>query len=326
MLLISIGKSSNISISSNQDSVYAEINQEVIEVNYQKVRIDFRSIDEIHVVEELEIKNLENDSISEMEFWPSLNLDFRNILVTDEGYSPITSVPHEITKSITIYFDQVINTNQSFTFIVDYYLDISLDPSGHKPPYYYNFQYFPVLTYFTHEYNVELGLPTNSWLHEDEIIQQSFFPINGTYDPSGGRIFIYWSFINVNPETYFFIEVYFDEPGDPSNPLWLYIVGPLFGIALGAFSVYWWMKKKETKVMKEVGKVFLTEDQKLILNLIIESEGKITQKELINRTGFTKSKISRNLTPLENNELISKERWGREYKVFITDRGRKVIE
>ena len=302
------------------------LNQNDIIVTYQDVRIDFRSLDEIHVVEELEIKNLQNESISELEFWPSLDINFRNIEVVDEEYAPVNSIQNEFTRSITIYFDQQIDTNQSFIIRVNYYLDVTLDKIGKKSPYYYYFQFSPKIVYYTQEYNVTLGLPKNSWLHEDDIIHNPFLPINATYDSSGTRIFLYWAFSNIEPSTDFVISVWFDEPLDSKNPLWPYIVGPLGGIILGAAGVYWWMKRKEEEVMKEVGNIFLTQDQKLMLNLIVKSEGKITQKELIEKTGFTKSKISRNLTPLENNELISKERWGREYRVFITERGKKVIE
>jgi hypothetical protein len=325
--VISLGITScSFTLSDNQKNEFSIDQTEEIEVIKQDVRIDFASIDEIYVIEWLTIKNIQNVSITELVFWPSLNKDFRNINVEDEDSSPITSIPDYFERSITIHFDQTINTNQSFIFRVDYYCDISLDPIGPKKPYYYHFQISPKLTYFTHEYVIEIRLPKNSWLHEGDDIPFPYFPENGTYYTSGSRIYINWSFRDLEPDSSFPIFVWFDEPPDPSSPIWPYIIGPLFGIILGAAGVYWWMKKKETLVMKEVGKIFLTEDQKLLLNLIIESEGKITQKELIQKTGFTKSKISRNLTPLESNELITKERWGREYKVYITERGRKVIE
>ena len=326
VLVLSITNSVTIAAHLDTNANVLSSNQNAIIVTYQDVRIDFRSLDEIHVVEELEIKNLQNESISELEFWPSLDINFRNIEVVDEEYAPVNSIQNEFTRSITIYFDQQIDTNQSFIIRVDYYLDVTLDKIGKKSPYYCYFQFSPKIVYYTQEYNVTIGLPKNSWLHEDDIIHNPFHPINATYDSSGTRIFLYWAFSNIEPSTDFVISVWFDEPLDSNNPLWAYIVGPLGGTILGAAGVYWFMKRKKEKVMKEVGNLFLTQDQKLILNLIIESEGKITQKELIEKTGFTKSKISRNLTPLENNELISKERWGREYSVFITDRGKKVIE
>ena len=325
LLLLSSSKSSNVSAAVENNSHDNNINQSDIEVTSQYVIIDFRSLDVIHVKEEIEFKNLQNTSITELDFWPSVNLNYENINAVDAAYDPISLIQNEYEDFVTLYFDSDIVTNQSFLIRVDYYLDISLDPNGKKSPYHYYFQYSPVLKYFTHEYKLDIGLLKNSWLYEDDIIQTSFFPTNGSYDSSGSRLFLYWTFNNIQPDSEFLIYIWF-QPIDANNPVWPYILGLLGGVFLGAVSVYWWMKRREAKVMQEVGKIFLNEDQKTLLNLIIQAEGYITQKQLIEKTGFSKSKISRNLTPLEHNELITKERWGREYKVFITDKGRKVIE
>jgi predicted transcriptional regulator len=325
LLLLSSSKTSNISATVENNQHDYITNQNDIEITSQYVIIDFRGLDVIHVKEEIEFKNLQNTSITELDFWPSVNLNFENINAVDAAYDPISLVQNEYEDYVTLYFDSDIGTNQSYWIRVDYYLDISLDPNGKKHPYHYYFQYSPVLKYFTHEYKLDIGLPKNSWLYEDDIIQTSFFPTNGSYDPSGSRIFLYWNFNNIQPDSEFLIYIWF-QPIDTKIPVWLYILGLLLGPFLGAVSVYWWMKRKETKVIQEIGKIFLTEDQKTLLRLIIEADGKVTQKQLIEKTGFSKSKISRNLTPLRHNELITKERWGREYKVFITDKGRKVIE
>ena len=244
ILVISVAKSGNVISSLDRNTDVFSLEQNDITVTYQDVRIDFRSLDEIHVVEELKINNIQNESITEFEFWPSLDINFRNIEVVDEEYSPVNSIQNEFTRSITIYFDQQIDTNQSFIIRVDYYLDVTLDKIGKKSPYYY-FQFSPKIIYYTQEYNVTLGLPKNSWLHEDEIIHCPFLPMNATYHSSGARIFLYWAFSYIKPSTAFVISVWFDEPLDSKNPLWPYIVGPLGGIILGAAGVYWWMKRKE---------------------------------------------------------------------------------
>ena len=70
----------------------------------------------------------------------------------------------------------------------------------------------------------------------------------------------------------------------------------------------------------------LTETQKELLWIIAEKGGKISQKELCTITGYTKTKISRNLISLEQQVLVTKEKWGRNFRVYITETGRKVIE
>jgi len=43
-------------------------------------------------------------------------------------------------------------------------------------------------------------------------------------------------------------------------------------------------------------------------------------------TGYTKNKVSRNLISLEQQQLIIREKWGRNYRIFITETGEKVAK
>ena len=86
------------------------------------------------------------------------------------------------------------------------------------------------------------------------------------------------------------------------------------------------MRRGSSRLEEEIEKIYLTKNQQLLLKLISEKEGKMTQQDIIRITNFTKSKVSRNLTPLEENGLIAKEKWGREYKVKLTKKGLKVAQ
>jgi uncharacterized membrane protein len=121
------------------------------------------------------------------------------------------------------------------------------------------------------------------------------------------------------------IWIKFDKPIGKA-PIWIFIVGPIVGIVVGAFGALWFMRKKEEKTLKEIGKIFLSDTEKMMLKLIRDEGGKTTQKNLCSLTGFTKTKVSRNLISLEKQSLITRERWGRNYQVFISDTGKKVIE
>ena len=59
---------------------------------------------------------------------------------------------------------------------------------------------------------------------------------------------------------------------------------------------------------------------------MIKNEGKISQKDLCSITGYTKAKVSRNLISLEKQDLITREKWGRNYLIYVSDLGRKVVE
>ncbi|NIO44366.1 MAG: hypothetical protein GTN36_02320 [Candidatus Aenigmarchaeota archaeon] len=64
-------------------------------------------------------------------------------------------------------------------------------------------------------------------------------------------------------------------------------------------------KKSYQKVMSNLNK-----DEKFILEKIIEAEGTIFQSDLVDKTKFTKVKVSRILDRLEGKRLIEKRRRG----------------
>lgn len=95
------------------------------------------------------------------------------------------------------------------------------------------------------------------------------------------------------------------------------------GIAAGAL-FYMWAKPEEAQERRGLDKSYaileraLSEDEALLLEIIRENEG-ITQDSLRFRTGFSKSKVSALLLNLEKKGIITRERLGRTYKVFIAD-------
>jgi uncharacterized membrane protein len=101
----------------------------------------------------------------------------------------------------------------------------------------------------------------------------------------------------------------------------------IIGIIAGAL-FYLWAKPEEEEKPVEKPKVLdksyaileraLSEDEALLLEIIRENEG-ITQDSLRFRTGFSKSKVSALLLNLEKKGIITRERLGRTYKVFIAD-------
>ena len=96
----------------------------------------------------------------------------------------------------------------------------------------------------------------------------------------------------------------------------------IIGIVAGAL-FYMWAKPEEEKPKAQdksyaILERALSEDEALLLEIIRENEG-ITQDSLRFRTGFSKSKVSALLLNLEKKGIITRERLGRTYKVFISD-------
>lgn len=71
-------------------------------------------------------------------------------------------------------------------------------------------------------------------------------------------------------------------------------------------------KENYEKVMKE-----LADDEKLVLEKIIEAEGTIFQSDLVDKSGFTKVKVTRILDKLEGKAIIERKRRGMTNVVIL---------
>ncbi len=68
----------------------------------------------------------------------------------------------------------------------------------------------------------------------------------------------------------------------------------------------------------EVAEKLLDEDEKKIFSIVVENEG-ITQDSLHFRTGFSHSKITMVIKKLEEKDLIYRERFGKTYRIYVSD-------
>ena len=67
----------------------------------------------------------------------------------------------------------------------------------------------------------------------------------------------------------------------------------------------------------------LTSDERRIVEEIIRSGGEIKQEEISQRTGFSRSKVSRIISELEERGVITRERVG---KTYILRLARELVE
>jgi uncharacterized membrane protein len=112
---------------------------------------------------------------------------------------------------------------------------------------------------------------------------------------------------------------------DSASIPYLITLSFLGGMILGV-SFFLWTKssavenKSSSSLMRniEVLKKALSDDERTLIDLISGSEG-VTQDSIRFKTGFSKSKVSALLSELEKKDIISRERLGRTYKVFISD-------
>ncbi|MBU4501918.1 MAG: MarR family transcriptional regulator [Nanoarchaeota archaeon] len=98
-----------------------------------------------------------------------------------------------------------------------------------------------------------------------------------------------------------------------------------FIILIGIYLVFF--GKEKTTISKEAKKISkeeykkvlakMVEAEKKVFEKIIESEGSIFQSELIEKTGFTKVKVTRILDKLEGRGLIERKRRGMTNVVIL---------
>ena len=307
-------------INSNINNYQTENNQIVIK--YHEIRIDVQGPDSISIVEDIFFENNQNDSINAFEFCfnqtsysnLAINVDFTVVdyyNVTAEGL-------------ITLILLSNISANQTCSFGLSYDLDFRLPYVSEEAYYFLPFDSF--INHFTEKHIVSIRLPKYYILHEFEHGASSYIPEDAGTEFTGGRFYLTWELTDLEPNTNLPFVVYFDEPFSRPIPIWVIALILVAGLIGGALSVFWFMRRREKKAKKAIGDIYLTDDQNLILQLVHQNDGRIAQKELLALTNFSKAKLSRIVSSLEELGFITKEKWGREFRVYITKNGRKVVE
>ena len=284
--------------------------------------VDIVNSKEILVSETIEIRNNQDISISYLEF--ELIQLFSNFTVRDSD-GQLDFEIEEGTNLFNVTFRENLLANATKYLFFNYNLDIELQPVSNDPLYYY-FQFEKLFYYYTYSHRISLRLPVDCEIHDFEFQPNSFYPSDAILTKTGNRYYLDWEFENLEAMSTNLIFVFYEKEVDTRIPTYWFVLGPILGIIFGGATVFLFMIRRENLNRSRMEMVYLSDNQKLLLKILDEKDMKIQQKELQNLTGFTKSKISRNLTPLIEKGLVEKEKWGREYIVRITTDGKKVLK
>ncbi len=302
---------------------YYNLSQDSFCISNLDITLNVKGPDNILVTEEYTFENGINTSVASADLL--LNMSYSNLnIVNNINQTQLTYDLLSSSESIRLYFESAVESNTSRTIRISYNLDseLPLHPNKHS---YYMFSYHTTLSYYAEKIRVASRLPEYCYLHEtDDFPPYSPYNITANF-LSGTRITLIWDFNNREEDSVLDIHVFFDEPAQPT-PIWLFVVGPIAGVAFGVVTSFYFFRRKDQKNVKKIGDMFLTDVQKQLLGLILEKGGKIKQSELCSITGFTRTRVSRNLISLEQQELIRREKWGRNFQIYLTDIGKKVIE
>jgi uncharacterized membrane protein len=301
-------------------------------IKSHQTEIDIYSVSEIFSSDNFVVQNTENTTIDSINIWLNYSL---NTLIVEDGEGTLNYDWNVVTNTsnlVKVYFRTSLDENDTASFTLNYNLGYSLKLLEDNPSY-YSFEFYSTISHLTQNYKMKIKLPERSFIHEFEDATHSFHPSNATQVLIQNRIEISWNHENLIPSSNPLFIVRFDEPIIPEDEIGffeskfaMFLAGILVGIFLGISGISWLIRHREKKAMKKMGATLLTENQRSLIRIVYERKGKVSQKELCDITGYSKSKISRNLVPLEEKGLIRRDKFGRTYVVYLTDDGIAVIE
>jgi uncharacterized membrane protein len=326
-LILNLGNAKNADLS---ESIKFEQTNGLL-VRSHQTEIDIDSPQSLVVTETFSVQNLNISIATSVDFW--FNHSLNTLVVEDvEGALDYDWIPiSNISNYVSVIFRTPLEQNDTSIFSVSYNLDTELILTESDPSF-YSFEFYSTISHFTRKYTMSMILPELSFIHASDGISP-YYPLNATQILIKNRIVISWIFNNISYSSEPFFLLRFDEPIIPEtdDPFFkssfnVFLMGIFTGIFLGISGTSWLIRYREKKAMKKLGRTLLTDTQKALIKIVYEREGKISQRDLCDTTGFSKSKVSRNLVPLEMRGLIRREKWGRTYVVYLTDDGRTVIE
>ncbi len=307
--------------------------QSGIVIRSHLVDIDILASDSIYVTETLVVQNtLENTSYNKVGVW--INQSLTTILVEDaEGSLNYGWIPNSNnTNFITVSLRRDLSYNDTALIIIKYDLFFDLVTIEDDMSIYYYFEYFSTVTYRTLKMSISITLPPRSFLHDTEGISP-YYPTSSSQSVFNNRLTLSWSLIDLEATTNPLFFVRFDKPITTTtiSIFWdrgvlLLFIGLIIGIGLGVGGFYAFSIYQRREELTEISETVLNDTQKEILKTLFEKDNKVSQNELVEYTGYSKSKISRNLHPLESQSLIEREKWGRTYIVRLTEDGKKVVK
>jgi uncharacterized membrane protein len=112
----------------------------------------------------------------------------------------------------------------------------------------------------------------------------------------------------------------------PSCPMWgsikfhtnLSLILFLIILALGIFLFFFKEKNdKKENIKRKIDTSKLIDEEKKIINLLSDNEGSLFQSDIVEKTDFTKVKVTRILDKLEGKQLIERKRRGMTNVVLL---------
>ncbi len=148
-----------------------------------------------------------------------------------------------------------------------------------------------------------------------------FLPENGSVGTDGRRIFVLWKKTNLGAGEIYGVKLYYEFPkkhveevSEKEKIFEIALILSAFVLALAAFVYLIYFKRKK---VEKIVLPLLREDEKKVMKVILAYPHGVNQKVIVEKTGYSKAKVSKVLKSLEERGLIKIERRGRTNKVYL---------
>lgn len=167
----------------------------------------------------------------------------------------------------------------------------------------------------TDEFNLRVLLPSGSGLiDQNNASTPVVSPSNHEVGSNGQQIFVEWNKTPQIGETLRFNLMYETLSTTTNYLLVAGLIVVAFLLGLGGYSV--WRRKNRD----DIDEIYddLSDDEIDIVELLVENEGEMLQKDVVDSSKYSKAKISGLVSSLVDKEVLTKEKEGRSNKLTIS--------
>lgn len=256
---------------------------------YNTINLDFNeSIKDFELKLEQEIFNLEAEA------------KYHDVTCTNE-YDDKTTI-----NCIMVRTDNENRAKLVLSFITEN--DITRKGNG------YEFGASLPIDYFVQRTFIKVYLPESGALLSDK--DESIFPRYGNVISDGKHIIVYWEKENVirGDDLIYSVEYSIPETEDYYDIAIIVIIAVIIIVSLGIFYMKSIQKPKQTL---NVVMPLLKPEEKTIVDILTKNNGEVNQKVLVRETDYSKAKVSRIVTNLNERGIIEVIHMGRTNKIKL---------
>ena len=188
------------------------------------------------------------------------------------------------------------------------------------------------------QHTVDLPFPVKLldyelWLSEGHFVkgiggEPPIVPVPSTISTDGSRIIIAWFEKNPELPKNYLVRFYGEEIVEVESntfvnelserPVWtLILISLILGFVIGILFYIYYRKRHHETDLPFIPSSLLTPDERAVLKVLKQNNNELNQKIVGKELSWSKSKVSAIMTGLEHKQIVSREKFGRNYKVTL---------